>query len=158
MDRVLITDDVHPALMTGLDMAGFTYDYQPNITDAEVREIIGGYIGLVINSKIKADKALMQAGTRLRFIGRVGSGMEIVDRIYASERGIALLSTPEGNRNAVAEHALGMLLSLANNLNRANAAVKNMDWQREKNRGFELRGQTIGLIGFGIRAAVLRQN
>ena len=149
MDRVLITDDVHPALLTGFDTAGFEYDYQPNITDAEVRKIIGGYIGLVINSKINADKALLKAGTRLRFVGRVGSGIEIIDRVYASERGIAILTTPEGNRNAVAEHALGMLLSLTNNLNRANAEVKNMDWQREKNRGFELRGKTIGIVGFG---------
>lgn len=149
LDRVLITDDVHSALLLGLDAAGFEYDYEPNITETEVREIIGNYIGLVINSKIKADRSLLEAGTRLRFVGRVGSGMEIVDRVYASERGIAILSTPEGNRNAVAEHALGMLLSLANNLNRANLEVKKMDWQREKNRGFELRGKTIGIVGFG---------
>lgn len=149
LDRVLITDDVHVAFLSGLETAGFKYDYEPNITEAQVREIIGGYSGLVINSKIKADRSLLEAGTRLRFVGRVGSGMEIVDRVYASERGIAILSTPEGNRNAVAEQALGMLLSLANNLNRANAEVKKMDWQREKNRGFELRGKTIGIVGFG---------
>jgi D-3-phosphoglycerate dehydrogenase / 2-oxoglutarate reductase len=149
LDRVLITDDVHSALLSGLEAAGFDYDYEPNITEMEVRNIIGNYIGLVINSKIKADKSLLQAGNRLRFVGRVGSGMEIVDRVYAAERGIALLSTPEGNRNAVGEHALGMLLALANNLNRANMEVKKMDWQREKNRGFELREKTIGIVGFG---------
>lgn len=149
LERVLITDDVHASLVTGLEAAGFDCDYKPNITEGEVKEIIGEYIGLVINSKIKADKSLLEAATRLRFIGRVGSGMEIVDRVYAGTRGIAVLSSPEGNRNAVAEHALGMLLSLANNLNRANGEVKKMDWQREKNRGFELREKTIGIIGFG---------
>ncbi len=148
-ERVLITDDVHESLKFGLETAGFACDYLPNITDSEVRLIVKDYVGLVINSKIIVDKALLQAASRLRFVGRVGSGMEIVDRVYAGERGIAVLSSPEGNRNAVAEHALGMLLSLANNLNRAHLEVKKMDWQREKNRGFELREKTIGIIGFG---------
>ncbi len=148
-EKILITDDVHDSLLLGLTATGFECDYQPNITDEAVRQIIGEYIGLIINSKIKVDKPMLDAAIRLRFVGRVGSGMEIVDRVYAAERGIAVLSSPEGNRNAVAEQALGMLLSLANNLNRANAEVKKMDWQREKNRGFELRGRTIGIIGFG---------
>jgi D-3-phosphoglycerate dehydrogenase / 2-oxoglutarate reductase len=148
-ERILITDDVHSSLLSGLEAAGFACEYKPNITDEEVRIIIPEYVGLIINSKIKVDKPMLKAASRLRFVGRVGSGMEIVDRVYAGERGIAILSSPEGNRNAVAEHALGMLLSLSNNLNRANAEVKKMDWQREKNRGFELRGRTIGIIGFG---------
>lgn len=148
-EKVLITDDIHSSLLSGLEAAGFECIYEPNIIDEEVRKIIDEYVGLIINSKIKVDKQMLIAASRLRFVGRVGSGMEIVDRIYAAERGIAVLSSPEGNRNAVAEHALGMLLSLANNLNRANLEVKKMDWQREKNRGFELRGQTIGIIGFG---------
>ncbi len=148
-EKILITDDVHESLLKGLESAGFECDYQPNITDEAVRRIIGDYVGLVINSKIKVDKPMLDAASRLRFVGRVGSGMEIVDRAYAAERGVAVLSSPEGNRNAVGEHALGMLLSLANNLNRANSEVKKLDWQREKNRGFELRGRTIGIIGFG---------
>ena len=148
-EKILITDDVHESLLKGLEATGFTCDYEPNITDEAVREIVSGYVGLIINSKIKVDKPMLDAASRLRFVGRVGSGMEIVDRDYAAERGVAVLSSPEGNRNAVGEHALGMLLSLANNLNRANVEVKKMDWQREKNRGFELRGRTIGIIGFG---------
>ncbi|MBL7818812.1 MAG: hydroxyacid dehydrogenase [Saprospiraceae bacterium] len=148
-EKVLITDDIHSSLLSGLEAAGFECVYEPNITDAQVRNVISAYVGLIINSKIHVDRAMLDAASRLRFVGRVGSGMEIVDRDYAAEKGVAVLSSPEGNRNAVAEHALGMLLSLANNLNRANAEVKNLDWQREKNRGFELRGKTIGIVGFG---------
>jgi D-3-phosphoglycerate dehydrogenase len=148
-NKVLITDDVHPLLIAGLEEKGFECIYNPNISDAEVRDVIEEYTGLIINSKIWVDKNMMDKAKKLRFVGRLGSGMEIVDRAYAAEKGIAVLSSPEGNRNAVAEHALGMLLSLANNLNRSNAEVKAFNWRREANRGFELRGLTLGIIGFG---------
>jgi D-3-phosphoglycerate dehydrogenase / 2-oxoglutarate reductase len=147
--KVLVTDDVHEVLMDGLKGLGFEIDYEPNITNEAVHRIIGNYDGLIINSKIMVDKALLDDGIRLRFVGRVGSGMEIVDKTYAVEKGVAVLSSPEGNRNAVAEHALGMLLALSNNLTRSNKEVKDFDWQREKNRGFELMGRTIGIVGFG---------
>jgi D-3-phosphoglycerate dehydrogenase / 2-oxoglutarate reductase len=147
--KVLVTDDVHEVLMNGLKGLGFELDYEPNITNEAVHHIIGDYEGLIINSKIMVDKALLDDGVRLRFVGRVGSGMEIVDKVYAAEKGVAVLSSPEGNRNAVAEHALGMLLALSNNLTRSNKEVKDFDWQREKNRGFELMGRTIGIVGFG---------
>jgi D-3-phosphoglycerate dehydrogenase / 2-oxoglutarate reductase len=147
--RVLVTDDVHEILIEGLKNLGFEIDYQPNITNEAVHGIIGDYEGLIINSKIMVDKALLDDGARLRFVGRVGSGMEIVDKVYAAQKGVAVLSSPEGNRNAVAEHALGMLLALSNNLTRSNKEVKDFDWQREKNRGFELMGRTIGIVGFG---------
>ena len=149
MKKVLVTDDVHPLLMKGLEALGFTCFYQPNITNEAVHEVISDYEGLIINSKIRVDKALLDAGIKLQFVGRVGSGMEIVDKVYAAEKGVAVLSSPEGNRNAVAEHTLGMLLALANNLVRSNQEVKNFIWQREKNRGFELMGKTIGIVGFG---------
>jgi D-3-phosphoglycerate dehydrogenase / 2-oxoglutarate reductase len=149
MKKVLITDDVHPLLIDGLKRLGFTCIYEPNISNETVHEIVPDYEGLIINSKIFVDKALLDAGKKLLFVGRVGSGMEIVDTLYAAEKGVTVLSSPEGNRNAVAEHALGMLLALVNNLNRSNTEVKNFIWQREKNRGFELMGKTIGIIGFG---------
>ena len=149
MKKVLITDDVHPLLMQGLEKMGFACVYLPDITNDEAHQVIGDYDGLIINSKIFVDKAMLDAGTKLLFVGRVGSGMEIVDKVYAAEKGVAVLSSPEGNRNAVAEHALGMLLSLANNLNRGNTEVKNLVWQREKNRGFEIMGKTMGIVGFG---------
>jgi D-3-phosphoglycerate dehydrogenase / 2-oxoglutarate reductase len=149
MKKVLVTDDVHTLLMEGLEKLGFVCDYQPDITNAQVHDVIGDYAGLIINSKIFVDKAMIDAAPKLRFVGRVGSGMEIVDIPYATQLGVAVLSSPEGNRNAVAEHALGMLLVLANNLTRSNTEVKNFKWFREKNRGFELMGKTIGIVGYG---------
>ncbi len=147
--KILITDDVHPSLLKGFETAGFACTYVPKTTDVEVRQIIADYDGLIVNSKINVDHALFASAPKLRFVGRLGSGMEIVDLKAAKAFGVAVLSSPEGNRNAVGEHALGMLLSLANNLIVSDLEVKNFDWQREKNRGFELRGRTIGLVGFG---------
>ncbi len=147
--KILITDDVHPSLLTGFETAGFDCTYLPKTSDEEVRRMVGDYHGLIVNSKINVDHALFAAAPKLRFVGRLGSGMEIVDLTAADKFGVAVLSSPEGNRNAVAEHALGMLLSLSNNLIISDLEVKNFDWFRERNRGFELRGRTIGLVGFG---------
>lgn len=149
MKRVLITDDVHLLMIEGLQDRGYQTDYQPNINLEDVKKIIGGYEGLIINSKILVNKDLLDAAKQLKFVARLGSGMEIVDKAYAATKNVAVFSSPEGNCNAVAEHALGMLLALANNLVRSDREVRNFDWQREKNRGFELRGLTIGIIGFG---------
>ena len=149
MKRVLITDDCHPLLTEGLMKMGFVCDFLPDITLEETRQRIPDYEGLIINSKILVDRAFLDAAVRLRFVGRLGSGMEIVDRTYAAERGVAVVSSPEGNRNAVAEQALGMLLALANNLLRADREVRRNNWHREANRGWELRGKTIGIVGFG---------
>jgi D-3-phosphoglycerate dehydrogenase / 2-oxoglutarate reductase len=147
--KILITDDVHPSLLTGFETSGFDCTYIPKISDAEVRQMISDYDGLIINSKINVDHALFAAAPKLKFVGRLGSGMEIVDLKAAEAYGVAVLSSPEGNRNAVGEHALGMLLSLSNNLIVSDLEVKNFEWFREKNRGFELRGRTIGIVGFG---------
>ena len=147
--KILVTDDVHPLLIEGFERAGYVCDYQPNISNDEVLSVISGYEGLIINSKVLVDRKLLDAGVQLRFVGRLGSGMEIVDKVYAAERGVGVFSSPEGNCNAVAEHALGMMLALANNLIRADAEVRRKVWRREANRGFELRGKTIGIIGFG---------
>lgn len=149
MKSVLITDDCHPLLMEGLEAAGLHCDFRPDITLAETQEVIEGYSGLIINSKILVDRAFLDRAVQLQFIGRLGSGMEIVDREYASQKGVHVFSSPEGNRNAVAEQALGMLLTLSNNLLRADAEVRRKEWHREANRGWELRGKTLGIIGFG---------
>ncbi|MCW5923990.1 MAG: hydroxyacid dehydrogenase [Saprospiraceae bacterium] len=149
MKRVLITDDCHPLLIDGLTARGFVCDFQPDITLEETRRVIPLYEGLIINSKILVNRDFLDTAVRLRFIGRLGSGMEIVDRACAVERGVFVASSPEGNRNAVAEQALGMLLCLANNLLRADREVRQNVWQREANRGWELRGKTLGIVGFG---------
>lgn len=147
--KVLVTDDCHPLLTEGLVALGFACDYEPNISPEETLHRIGEYDGLVINSKITVNRPFLDAARRLRFVARLGSGMEIVDKVYARERGVAVISSPEGNRNAVAEQALGMLLTLANNLLRADREVRQKIWRREANRGWELRGKTLGIIGFG---------
>lgn len=149
MKQVLITDDCHPLLNDGLTRLGYTCHYRPDISPDECIRIISQYEGLIINSKIKVDRTFLDTALRLRFVGRLGSGMEIVDREYAATKGVAVASSPEGNRNAVAEQALGMLLALANNLLRADREVRQNIWRREANRGFELKGKTIGIIGFG---------
>ncbi|MEL6864126.1 MAG: NAD(P)-dependent oxidoreductase [Bacteroidota bacterium] len=149
MERVLITDGVHPLLIEGLEHLNYQIDYEPAIDPRIVIDRVPDYVGMIINSKITVDKAMLDAGHQLRFIGRLGSGMEIIDRVYAAEKGVAVLNSPEGNCNAVAEQALGMLLTLANNLLRADREVRQLLWRREANRGFELAGRTIGLIGFG---------
>lgn len=147
--RVLITDSAHPLLQSGLEQRGYACDYRPDTTDAEVRAGIGPYAGLVVNSKILVDRDLLDRAPQLRWVMRLGSGLEIIDLGYAAERGVAVLSSPEGNCDAVAEHALGMLLSLANHFCRADREVRSRTWAREKNRGFELMGKTLGIWGFG---------
>jgi D-3-phosphoglycerate dehydrogenase / 2-oxoglutarate reductase len=147
--RVLITDDCHPLLIQGLQSWGFECDFQPEITPDATLSRIGQYAGLIINSKILVNEHFLTAAEQLKFIGRLGSGMEIVDQAACKRSGVMVVSSPEGNRNAVAEQALGMLLCLANNLVRADQQVRADIWQREANRGWELSGKTIGIIGFG---------
>ncbi len=149
MRNVLITDDCHPLLIDGLTKLGYVCTFLPDITPEETQQVIGQYEGLIINSKIFVHRAFLDAAPRLRFVGRLGSGMEIVDQAYAAQLGVAVLSSPEGNRNAVAEQALGMLLALANHSLRADREVRAEVWRREANRGFELQGRTLGIIGFG---------
>jgi D-3-phosphoglycerate dehydrogenase len=149
METVLITDDCHPLLMEGLRELGFACTFQPDITPDETLRVIPDYSGLIINSKIIVDRNFLDKAQKLRFVGRLGSGMEIVDRVYAASKGVHVISSPEGNRNAVAEQALGMLLALCNNLIRADKEVRQFVWRREVNRGWELRGKTIGIIGCG---------
>jgi D-3-phosphoglycerate dehydrogenase len=147
--RVLITDDCHPYLTERLTALGYSCDFFPEISLEKTLETIQDYTGLIINSKILVNRQFLDKAVQLRFIGRLGSGMEIVDRVYAAEKGVAVFSSPEGNRNAVAEQALGMLLALANNLCRADREVRQEIWRREANRGWELKDKVIGIIGFG---------
>ena len=149
MKKVLVTDAVHPLLLEGLTQLGYHCDYHPKISLQETYAMIEPYEGLIINSKIIVDQVFLDRAKYLRFLGRLGSGMEIIDQEYAREKGVAVFSAPDGNCNAVGEHALGMLLALANNLLRADYQVRQLQWNREQNRGFELMGRTIAIIGFG---------
>ncbi len=149
MKKVLITDDVHPLLIQNFKDLAYIVDYYPDISLEEVKQIIPEYEGLIVNSKIIVDKAFIDQAKQLKFIGRLGSGMEIIDQPYAKLKGIGVFSSPEGNRNAVAEHAMAMLLALNNNIIKADQEVRQFIWKREENRGIELEGKTIGIIGYG---------
>jgi len=128
---------------------GYHCDYKPLIKADEAMQIIGGYAGLVIRSKFKVDKQVLDAAANLRFVARAGAGMDNINEAYAAEKGISLINAPEGNSDAVGEHAVGLLLSLMNNLNKGDAEIRNGSWQREANRGYELKGKTVGIIGYG---------
>ena len=149
MKRVLITDGVHSSIIKAIENLSFKVDYSPKLAYEKLGPIISEYHGIIINSKIIMNKEMIDKGVNLSFIGRLGSGLDIIDLPYAKEKNIAVLSAPEGNCNAVGEHALGMLLALANNLLRADKEVRNFEWNREKNRGFELENKKIGIIGYG---------
>lgn len=149
MAKVLITDGVHQLLITGLEDRNYEVDYQPNIKLDEVHAIINDYEGIIINTKTVIDRSLLDKATQLKFIGRLGSGLEIIDLEYTQEKGIYCFNTPEGNRNAVAEHALGLILNLFNNINISANEVASAVWNREENRGEELEGKTVGIIGYG---------
>ncbi len=147
--KVLITDFVHPKMILGLEKLGYIVDYDQSVDNGKLEEIIDDYHGVIINSKIRMDQKMIDRGTKLRFIGRLGSGLDIIDVAYAKSKKISVIRTPSGNNNAVAEHTIGMLLMLANNLRRADADVRALRWNREPNRGWELKGKTLGIIGFG---------
>jgi D-3-phosphoglycerate dehydrogenase len=149
MKKVLVTDAVHPSILAAIKKWGYEIDYFPKMAYEKLGPIIGDYEGIIINSKIIMNRAMMDKAKKLHFIGRLGSGLDIIDLEYAKIKQIAVLSAPEGNCNAVGEHALGMLLALANNLLRADREVRDFKWNREKNRGFELEGRKIGIIGYG---------
>ena len=147
--KVLHLDTNHNLLINQLNDLGFTNheDYSSSKQDIEAK--IHEYDGIVLRSRFSIDKEFLDAATNLKFIGRVGAGLENIDCDYAKEKDVYLISAPEGNRNAVGEHALGMLLSLFNKLNKADAEVRSGKWLREANRGIELDGRTVGLIGYG---------
>jgi D-3-phosphoglycerate dehydrogenase len=147
--KILHLDTNHPLLINQLKDLGFTNDEDYSSSKEEIQNKIQGYEGIIIRSRFTIDKRFLDKATSLKFIGRVGAGLENIDVVFAKEKGVHLISAPEGNRNAVGEHTLAMLLSLFNKLNKANAEVRQGKWLREENRGIELNGKTVGIIGYG---------
>ena len=147
--NILIVDDIHTIFIQQSETLGYHCDYEPTIKPEQAYEVIGGYEGLVIRSKFLVDRKVLDIATNLRFICRAGAGMDNIDEAYAKEKGVVLINAPEGNMDAVGEHAVGLLLSLMNNFNRADAEVRAGIWKREANRGYELKGKTVGIIGYG---------
>jgi D-3-phosphoglycerate dehydrogenase len=147
--KILFLDSNHPAMLEILRAKGFICDEDYTSPKEEILKKIHEYSGVIIRSRFKLDREFLDAGSNLKCIGRAGAGMENIDVAYAASKGITCVHAPEGNRVAVAEHALGMILSLMNNFRRADNEVRNGIWKREENRGTELTGKTVGIIGYG---------
>lgn len=148
--RVLFIDSVHPILQEGLSAMGFECHFAYENSESEILALLPDYQGAVIRSKFKFTAEVIDKAWQLKFIARSGSGMENIDVEYAQKKGIQCFNSPEGNRDAVAEQVVGMLLMLFNNLKRADSEVRAGIWRREENRGIEIKGKTIGLIGYGV--------
>lgn len=147
--KILHLDTNHPLLINQLNDLGFQNDEDYKASKIEIETKIADYDGLIIRSRFTIDKQFLDAAKNLKFIGRVGAGLENIDCDYAESKGVYLISAPEGNSNAVGEHSLALLLSLFNKINKANQEVRQGKWLREDNRGIELDGKTVGIIGYG---------
>ena len=146
---IIITAPVHPYFLNALSQKGYMYEYLPAITYEELEQRIPVAEGLIVTTRIKVDKNLLCRSDKLKWIGRLGSGMELIDVEFAASKNIRCESSPEGNKNAVAEHALGMLLNVLRNIHKSEKEISEGKWLREQNRGVELSHKTVGIIGFG---------
>ncbi|RKQ49597.1 D-3-phosphoglycerate dehydrogenase [Roseivirga pacifica] len=149
MKKCLIADEMHVSILPLLKQIGLEPDYKPELKREELLKIIGDYEVLLIRSKTEIDKEFVDHAKKLEVIGRAGAGLDKIDVAYVEQHNIEIVNAPEGNRDALAEHGVGMLLNMLNNINKADAEVRNWIWDREGNRGVELSDKTVGIIGYG---------
>ncbi|SOD17857.1 2-hydroxyacid dehydrogenase [Pedobacter xixiisoli] len=147
--KILIVDDLHPFFKERAAALGYDIDDRPEITRAETLAAVADYDGIAVRTKFRIDKEIFDVAPKLKFVARAGAGLDNIDIDIAKEKGIALLAANEGNMDAVGEHAVGLLLSLMNNFRKADLEIRNGAWDREGNRGYELKGKTVGIIGYG---------
>lgn len=157
MRKVLFIESVHDVLEEKLSAAGYVCQRHFKASRQEILQMIPDFFGVVIRSRITLDKEFLDAAADLKFIARSGSGLENIDQDYAAQKGIAVINSPEGNRDAVGEHSIGMLLMLLNNLKQADTDVREGRWPREENRGYEIAGKTVALIGYGLMGSSLAE-
>ncbi len=148
-NRVLIIDEMHESIVPMLEEIGFEANYEPSITRNEILDSIGGFSGLIVRSKTSVNQELIDVAQKLKFVARAGAGIDKLDTKYLESKGIEILNAPEGNRDAVGEHAVGLLLNLMSHITVSNEEVKSGKWKREANRGVELKGKVVGIFGFG---------
>jgi D-3-phosphoglycerate dehydrogenase len=155
--KIIIADEMHPSIVPDLEQAGFEVDYLPDISRSRLTGIIHNYNGIVIRSKTDLDKEMLDLAVNLDFIARAGAGKDKIDEAYCGEKGVHIMNAPEGNRDALGEHALGMLLSLFNKIHTSDCEIRQHVWDREGNRGVEIKDKVVGIIGYGNMGSAFAQ-
>ncbi len=157
MRKILFLDSVHPYVEKELINSGFEVQHDYSSSREEIAKRLSEYYGLIIRSRFKINKEFLSHSNTLKFIGRYGAGLENIDTEFAESLNIKCIRVPEGNRDAVGEQAIGMLLMLLNNLKRADAEVRKGVWRREENRGYEIKGKTLGILGYGYMGSAMHE-